>query len=333
MVATGGEAFGAAEKQLSGDILRTLIRDVERSVRAALAANLAASAAAPRDVIISLANDEIEVAFMVLAESPVLTDEDLKAVVVARTTGHRIAIAMRPTLSEGVADCLVETGDKEALACLLHNNEAAITQASLGRLVGDARKIEPYRAPLAGRPDLGRTLASKLAAIVTKIHQERLIAAYDLDPQAVEKAAAAASIDATDDLSGRPPDHGDVHSARRRDVRQMIETLRRGEWPHFEAAMVRFSGLPTSLTHNILAERDGRRLTVLCLAYGVQKSDFAPLFLLSRRATPDVEVVDAADVRGALALFDSIDRAAATRAVARWRAEAASKGKKRFGGR
>ncbi|MEQ9122058.1 MAG: hypothetical protein RIM80_05775, partial [Alphaproteobacteria bacterium] len=69
----------------------------------------------------------------------------------------------------------------------------------------------------------------------------------------------------------------------------------------------------------------------LCRATGVHKSDFAPLFLLSRRATPDVEVVDAADVRGALALFDSIDRAAASKVIARWRAEAAGKGRRRFG--
>ena len=40
---------------------------------------------------------------------------------------------------------------------------------------------------------------------------------------------------------------------------------------------------------------------------------------IAKEAAPDVEVVDANDVRDALALFDSIDRPSATRVVARWR--------------
>lgn len=328
MVATRGHDFNPSEEELAGDILRTLIRDVERSVRAALAANLAGTSAAPRDVIIALANDDIEVAFPVLAESPVLQDEELRDIVLRQASGHRIAIAMRPGLSETVSDALLETGDREAIGCLLHNSDAAISQASLATLVEAAQTDAAYHKPLSTRPDFSPELALKLAGAVADILQQSLVSAYQLDPSAVRAAAAVAAKDAQaamTDLAAvaRDDDDDDAGGSGRREIRQMIDILRRKEWPHFEAAMVRFAALPAALTHAILAERDGRKFTVLCRACGVNKSDFASLFLLSRRATPDVEVVDAADVREALALYDSIERSAANQVVTRWRTKAA----------
>ena len=198
----------------------------------------------------------------------------------------------------------------------------------LKRLVERAQTEDIYHKPLSSRADLDAALAFKLAAAVAKELQERLIGAYDLDRAAVEQAAGFAASDAAEDLSGQSPDDGAVdedNQGQRREIRQMIEILRRKEWPHFEAAMVRFAGLPAALTHAILAERDGRKFTVLCRACNVTKSDFASLFLLSRRATPDVEVVDAVDVQDALALYDGITRPAAAKVVARWRAKAAKR--------
>lgn len=324
-----GERFSEHEATLANDILRTLVRDVERSVRAALAANLAGSSAAPRDVILALANDEIEVAFPILAESPILDDPELMQIVADHATGHRLAIAMRPGLSERVGDALIATGDVEAIACLLQNNDARISRPALTRLVDDAKATDVYHTPLSGRHDLGPELAFKLASAVSRILRKRLVDEYDLDEDAVREAAADAVVDATEALSDRREGETENLTGRRREVRQMVETLRRKEWPHFEAAMARFAGLSAHLTHAILAERDGRKFTVLCRACGVQKPDFASLFLLSRRATPDAEIVDADDVRTALALFDRIERAAATRVLTRWRATPSGSARRR----
>lgn len=327
MVSTRGDKFSPTEQAIANDILHTLIRDVERSVRAALAANLAGTSAAPREVIIALANDDIDVAFPVLAESPVLQDEDLQAIIRDRATGHRIAIAMRPDLPKEVSEALLQTDDQEAVSCLLHNSEAVIRHESLARLVDEARSRKTYHSPLSTRPDLGADLALKLAGIVAQSLQARLIEGYGLDPAVVREAAGYAASDAaealTDRENARQEDEAEGANEQKREIRQMIEILRRKEWPHFEAAMIRFAGLPAALTHAVLAERDGRKFTVLCRACNVSKPDFASLFLLSRRATPDVEVVDAIDVRDALSMYDSISRSAAMKVVSRWRAKAA----------
>lgn len=332
MVAARGGEFSETELLISNDILRTLISDVERSVRAALAANLAGASSAPREVIIALANDDIDVAFPVLAESPLLQDDDLQAILRTRATGHRIAVAMRPGLSEVVSEALLETEDREAIGCLLHNSEAVIQHGSLIRLVDEAETQDIYHRPLSTRPDLGPELALKLAGFVAEALRSSLVETYDLDPEAMRTATGYAASDAAEAIANpegeESADDAEATSAQKREIRQMIEILRRKEWPHFEAAMIRFAGLPAALTHAILAERDGRKFTVLCRSCAVAKPDFASLFLLSRRATPDVEVVDAMDVRGALTMYDSISRSAALKVVARWRAKAAKTGRR-----
>ena len=319
MYARHGLTFTPEEGELAADILRTLIRDVERSVRSALATNLAASSVAPKDVIIALANDDIEVAFPVLTESPVLQEDELAAVVLNQTRGHRLAIAMRPSITEPGSEALSATGDQEVIICLLHNAEARISEPSLAQLVELAPGHEAFQPPLTNRPELSPDLALKLAATVSVILQNTLISRFGLDPEAVRLASMEAARHAATSLLIPQAPPLDLSIARRAQVKRMIETLRDGDWPQFLALMVRFSGLSIRLTHAILNEGDGRRLTVVCRACGISKSDFASLYLHSRRAAPDAKVVDAKDVQESLALFDRIEVRAAQSALNRWR--------------
>ena len=65
------------ERALMGGILRQLIHEVEMSVRKDVASNLAKRDDAPRELVLALANDEIEVAHPLLIDSTVLHDSDL----------------------------------------------------------------------------------------------------------------------------------------------------------------------------------------------------------------------------------------------------------------
>src|SRR4051812_41760489 len=67
-----GEALSDRERSLMSEILRQLIHDVEVEVRRALAGRLAKEARAPRELVLALANDEIEVAHPILVHSSVL---------------------------------------------------------------------------------------------------------------------------------------------------------------------------------------------------------------------------------------------------------------------
>src|SRR5438132_180502 len=73
--------FSANEADIAGDIFRILLKDTEKRVRMALAEELAHCPQVPHDIVLSLANDEAEIAVHVLEYSNVLTEDDLIAIV------------------------------------------------------------------------------------------------------------------------------------------------------------------------------------------------------------------------------------------------------------
>src|SRR5258708_3058033 len=105
-----GQMLTDRERFLMNDILRNLIKEVEDTVRRTLAQQLAGRKDAPRDVILLLANDKIEVAYPILLQSEVLLDLELVEIIHHRTLEYQLAIAMRETVSETVSQALVATG-------------------------------------------------------------------------------------------------------------------------------------------------------------------------------------------------------------------------------
>ena len=86
----------------------------------------------PEDLVLTLANDEIEVAHPILLNSEVLKDPDLIEIVQHRTMEHQVAIAMRPKVSEQVSDALVETKNETIITTLLSNRNALISNSTMG---------------------------------------------------------------------------------------------------------------------------------------------------------------------------------------------------------
>src|SRR5690349_7847854 len=74
-------ALTEAELAIAQDIVRTMAKDVELAVRRALSQSLRSARHLPHDVAVRLAEDVEAVALPILAESPVLTDADLIALV------------------------------------------------------------------------------------------------------------------------------------------------------------------------------------------------------------------------------------------------------------
>src|SRR5450432_1407959 len=71
-----GNLLTDRERALMTEILRQLIHDVEGSVRRALAERLSQEKDAPHDLVLALAQDQIEVAHPILLNSSVLCDEE-----------------------------------------------------------------------------------------------------------------------------------------------------------------------------------------------------------------------------------------------------------------
>ncbi len=150
------------DRAIMVDIIRQLIHEVEVSVRRTLAERLAEQEDAPEDLVVALANDEIEVAHAILIKSEVLKDPELIEIVQHRTMEHQVAIAIRPKLSEQVSDALVATDNEEVITALLSNKSALISNTTMGHLVEQSGRVIGYQKPLVHRHDLPNELAKKL---------------------------------------------------------------------------------------------------------------------------------------------------------------------------
>lgn len=111
-----------------------LLDDPSARVRQALAEALSTSRAAPPQIIGALAADQPDVAAVVLARSPLLTDGDLiERVAVGHAQAQRL-IADRPEVSCAVSAAIAEAGDAEACIVLLRNSGAGIAAAGFRRM-------------------------------------------------------------------------------------------------------------------------------------------------------------------------------------------------------
>jgi uncharacterized protein (DUF2336 family) len=165
------------EISLFDDIITRLAREIEVSVRSLLAERLAPIANAPVNIMRILASDdEIKIAYPVLAKSERLDDATL--VLSARSKGqeHLLAISQRKALSEIITDVLVERGNKQVVLSAAKNRGARFSDAGFCRLVKRSDGDDALAACVGSRPDIPRPLLLTLLATASELVRSKLLA-------------------------------------------------------------------------------------------------------------------------------------------------------------
>jgi uncharacterized protein (DUF2336 family) len=324
---TGG--LSDRESALISEILCKLIEDVETSVRQTLAERLADRPDAPRDLVVQLANDEIAVARPLLVDSPLLNDEDLIEIARHRSREHKLAIALRSGISAPVSDALIAGGDGGVIRTLLENESAAISQLAFEYLVEQARRTDEFHEPLIDHRSLPTELASRVYWWVSADLRDRIAGKFDIDPLALDETLQLAVRDMiaeADELgSGRAGKASELveHLWRSNalDSKLLIQVLREGEIPLFEAMYAKMTDLPIETIQILLYEPGGEQLAVASKAAAISKPDFASIFLLSRQGRPGDQTVDPEELSRVLAYYDTLSGDVARNEVRHWRRE------------
>lgn len=114
--------------------LTLLLDDPAAKVRQAMAEALSLSRHAPPQVISALASDQPDVAAVVLARSPLLSDADLIDRVASGRAATQWLIAGRPSVSMALSAAIAEIADAGACVELLGNGGADIASLSFRRM-------------------------------------------------------------------------------------------------------------------------------------------------------------------------------------------------------
>lgn len=190
-------AFRAASLSIAEDrlgaiawqALCSLAEDAAIHVRAVIAEELKAMPDAPHDLILRLAADAaMEVAEPVIRLSPMLSEEDLLALVAAPPVPNTLAaVARRPGLTERLSDAITASADEEAIGALLANPSAAIREQTLDGLIVQAATRIGWQERLVRRPVLPPRAQRALALCIAGHLLERLAGRPDLAPDLVQQ--------------------------------------------------------------------------------------------------------------------------------------------------
>ena len=183
IAASFGQAeLNEAERRIATEIFRVMVRDAAVRVREALSQNLKASADLPHDLALALARDVESVALPILENSAVLGDEDLVEIVRKSSPEKQVAIARRTSISPPVADALIESRNGGAVAQLIENTGAELSEKALQRVLDSYGEEDAVKGSMARRAKLPITVAERLVVMVSDNLREYLVTHHELSP-------------------------------------------------------------------------------------------------------------------------------------------------------
>lgn len=268
------------ERNMAVNVVMEIIKRAPAGVRQQLSERLARDPQAPKVLVLALAHDQIAIAFPVLSESSVLDESDLLDIIRQSPLEHRLGTLQRESVPASVSSAVVETRDALSMRWLVENPGANIPRDAMEVLVEASRAEPDLQKPLAGRSDLPTDLATRMQEFVPE----------DLRRQLIDQHHAAATQDgAGAAASGQSPEWAlslalEMRAAGALTAEFLLKTLREGKLAHFDELFARYSRISSAAAHQILNSPTGDSLAIALKAQGVDKSTFATLFLLSRKA-------------------------------------------------
>jgi uncharacterized protein (DUF2336 family) len=312
-----GAPLPEPERRGFAELLMLLRSKTDVETRLDLAYATAEAPEAPRELALLLAEDEIEIASLVLFGARALAAADLLAL--AEDHDRALVIAGRRFLPMMISDSLMRRGDVELTRALLKNETLRFSIPALAEAIELARQDEDLQARIAGRPELLEDMGLELAEWAIPAVRARLIERFDIADHAL--IADFAADPARDDANAAdlpPPD-----PRFRLSPRLVIESLRRGDSARAEVMLAQMARLPIDRLRRCAARPDdpekSREMVFVARAIGMAREEFATIYLLWRKARAGDHTVTAGILGTALDLFDAAPQAEIDAEILAWR--------------
>jgi uncharacterized protein (DUF2336 family) len=226
-----------------------LLDDPSPLVRRALAEVFASAEKAPEIVVHALAADQPDVALPVLAQSPLLLDDDLVDLIATGQADVQAVVAGRRPLSPGLAAAVAEVGAAEACLTLLENPDADIALFSIDRIIDRFGHLAPIRENLLAREDLPVAMRQALLSKLSQTLAGFVAARQWLGPEhaeftakeACEKATVALAADTRYEEVGALVQH--LRQSGQLTAGMILRALLSGNVVLFEEALAELSGV------------------------------------------------------------------------------------------
>ena len=245
------DSLDPAARRIAEDIFRAMVKDAEVMVREALAESLKDNPEIPHDVAVTLAHDVARVATPILECSEVLTEEELVEIVHDFDTEHQMAVARRETVSETLAEALVETRDEDVVATLVANEGAEISEMTMNTVVDQFGTNARIQEPLIRRNKLPLMIAERLVSLVSENLREQIVTHHEISPDLATDLVLESRERATVSLLSPTSTSADVldlvnelHQNGRLTPTLILRALCMGDMAFFETALAIRANIP-----------------------------------------------------------------------------------------
>ena len=241
-----------SERVIAEDIFRVMVKDAEERVRAALSMHLKHASELSPDVASALSRDVSEsVALPMLAFSEALSDEVLIDIVRTQDDSRQVAIAGRKSVSDAVSTGLVDEGCEAAVATLVGNDGAEISEGVMHKVIDKFGDSERVQEPMVKRATLPVAVSERLVSMVSDKLQEYLVTHHELSTDLASDMVLQSRERATLGLlSANAAEHdvfdlvAQLHRNGRLTPSIILRALCVGDMSFFEAAIAQLSNVP-----------------------------------------------------------------------------------------
>lgn len=304
------------ESELITDVLIALMKQAEKELKLALSERLSSMENAPLRMILSIANDEIDIAEPVLRNSPILHDLDLLYILQVKGVPHGRAIAQREGLSGEVIDMLAGTRDFEVAVNLCENDGINLTSRAFEIIAEMSREYTELEKPLLTREDLPQDIAGQLYQFVSDELKVMLQQRFGIGAEPIVIALQDITMELIATRTQQEYHEVDTlkayaHTMQRRGELKLpgiVAALRRGQLTTFLAQFSVFTGLPTDTVKAMMRQESGKGLALACRALDMPKADFVSFYLLTDRfRSPTKRVINHTELSRVMLMYDEID--------------------------
>jgi len=285
------------ERHMAGDVLVDLLRESELPIREGVARRLTMLNEAPRNILVMLAKDDIQIARHVLENSKSLTDSDLISIAKSTFAEHHEIIARRRSIADGVVDALVQFMDEKVIERLLSNKGASFPETAIQRIIAASRHNPNYTNLLAKRVELRPAHGLTLFWWADRATRRKIFQRFAVTRNILQETCADLFKAAAAEGWGDPASRKALQFIERRQRNRAA--ISRSDYESLEVAIDKAAetGLTRQLTQEIsymagvkpatgaqiLTDKLGESMAIFCKAPGLKREYLEKLWTALRR--------------------------------------------------
>jgi uncharacterized protein (DUF2336 family) len=304
------------QRSLAVDVLAKLVSDIEHDLLQEFARYLSRMKNPPHDLLLSLANGEISISKEILTHSQALSDAELIDIIALRSKEHRLAIALRASVSAPVSDAIIEHDEPDVIEQLIDNHDVVLSRRALEYLVAESMLHANYQRPLLNRSDLPAEAAVRMyewvsealrAAILRRIgggaQGNHASSEIGIRFSMASDDSSRPAIKSVDELAGLVVKRLDQRGVL--DEQFLLKALRSGHTSAFMSAMAMMANISVEKVRRIVLDDRLHPLAVLCRSVGMTREGFLATLSLTRNIYHH-GAIETNTVAETMRLFDTV---------------------------